>query len=598
VVRLEARYSEAVNGYFICDRGRYGFSYASHPERPRRALADGDEISYDWAVKEAAGTLDKIAGKVGPQAIGCIGSARNTVETQAMLARVCRLKKWSGPVYFADKATAAKIETAASRLETRLAVSLRELERSDCIIALGVDPINEAPMLALAMRQAQRRGAEVLVLDPRPIFLPLKFQHLPVGLDDLNVVFTRLIKGAVDRGRVTQLGQQAVQFFDELPRPEQSDTLFPEKVAAAVEQLRRSEKPVIVCGTEVVRETTPALAADAVLLLQAMEKQAGLFYVLAGPNAFGATLLKDGDGSLAQIIERIEKGDIKALLVVDSDPFTFFPDRQRLNRALEQLEFLVVLDYVVSASSKRANIFLPTQSLYEAGGTFINQEGRLQAVSRAYGGGAPISQVSGGWHPPRLYGIGLPDGEAKAAWQTLGELAKTGVSETENCTRVNLWKWLAELNPAFGGMAPLDQLPEDGIRLRSGDEAVSRFSLDWQSRQEEDEGPREALELILVEWTFGTEELSVHSPHLRKVERNPCLYMEDGDARKMGLNDGDKVLMKLDTGTVQVDLRVEANMASGVVVLPRHHLIEWQKLKAVPALVRPEQIEKARKESV
>ena len=41
VVRLEGRFNEAVNGYFICDRGRYGFAYANHPERPRTAHGGG-----------------------------------------------------------------------------------------------------------------------------------------------------------------------------------------------------------------------------------------------------------------------------------------------------------------------------------------------------------------------------------------------------------------------------------------------------------------------------------------------------------------------------------------------------------------------------
>ena len=41
VVRVEARFNDAVNGYFICDRGRFGFAYANHPERPRRARVDG-----------------------------------------------------------------------------------------------------------------------------------------------------------------------------------------------------------------------------------------------------------------------------------------------------------------------------------------------------------------------------------------------------------------------------------------------------------------------------------------------------------------------------------------------------------------------------
>ena len=44
-----------------------------------------------------------------------------------------------------------------------MAVSLREIERADLILAVGVDPVNEAPMLALAMRQAFRNGAAVAV---------------------------------------------------------------------------------------------------------------------------------------------------------------------------------------------------------------------------------------------------------------------------------------------------------------------------------------------------------------------------------------------------------------------------------------------------
>jgi NADH-quinone oxidoreductase subunit G len=59
-------------------------------------------------------------------------------------------------------------------------VSLREIESADFIAVLGADPVNEAPMLALAMRQAQRKGATVAVFDPRPIFLPFEFKHLPL----------------------------------------------------------------------------------------------------------------------------------------------------------------------------------------------------------------------------------------------------------------------------------------------------------------------------------------------------------------------------------------------------------------------------------
>ena len=47
----------------------------------------------------------------------------------------------------------------------------------------------------------------------------------------------------------------------------------------------------MVCGTDIVRETTPSLAADIVLLLKGAGQEAGLFYLLPGANAFGAALI-------------------------------------------------------------------------------------------------------------------------------------------------------------------------------------------------------------------------------------------------------------------------------------------------------------------
>jgi NADH-quinone oxidoreductase subunit G len=58
VVRLEAGFSEAVNGYFICDRGRYGFYYTNHSDRPRHARIAGEEVGgerrYDVLEGEGA----------------------------------------------------------------------------------------------------------------------------------------------------------------------------------------------------------------------------------------------------------------------------------------------------------------------------------------------------------------------------------------------------------------------------------------------------------------------------------------------------------------------------------------------------------------
>ena len=76
MVRLEARFSESVNGYFICDRGRYGFYYTNHPERPRRARIGTDEVLLDKAIQTAAEKILQVNEKYGPKTIACLGSTR------------------------------------------------------------------------------------------------------------------------------------------------------------------------------------------------------------------------------------------------------------------------------------------------------------------------------------------------------------------------------------------------------------------------------------------------------------------------------------------------------------------------------------------
>jgi len=79
---------------------------------------------------------------------------------------------------------------------------------------------------------------------------------------------------------------------------------------------------------------------------------------------------------------------------------------------------------------------------------------------------------------------------------------------------------------------------------------------------------------------------------LAEVEKSPCLFVHVDDAARMGLTDGDRITVKLDGGTVEVSLCSSEHMAPGVMVLPKHRLLEWQKVKRLPKIVRFEDIEK------
>lgn len=318
-----------------------------------------------------------------------MGSVRSSLETAAMLKLLCQSRQWQAPAYFVDEATSRKHKAAVSALTPELAISMRHIEQADFILAMGVDPVNEAPMLAMAMRQAQRKGATVAVIDPRPVSLPLEFIHLPAA------------------------------------------------------------------------------------------------------------------------------------------PATFT-------------------------------------------------------------GGIPISQISEGDHPPREFRRDIPGGEPKAAWRVLADLAKA-MGPPEELNQAGIWGWLAGAYPVFARLPSVDELPEDGIRLRAGDGLQSRFS-----PPESEQAIAADVELFVVAWTFGTEELSSYSPHLEQMERPPVLLLHAEDAAGLNLVDGDRIALGFDEGTVQIEIAVIENMAPGVAVLPRHRRLEWQKLEGVPAKLPPERIQKIR----
>jgi NADH-quinone oxidoreductase subunit G len=585
IVRLEARFSESVNGYFICDRGRYGFYYTNHPERPRLPKIEKEEISWEKAIQTAARELSQIIQRSGPQSIDCLGSSRSCLENQAMLNLFCQSLRVSTPACGESPSVLRKVRRAVARLDETLAVSMRGVEKADFVLMIGADPVNEAPMLTLAVRQAYRNGATIAVIDPRPVFLPFEFHHLPVAPGEIDLLLSTLIKTAVNPSAAEKIAPSALQFYESISGEFHGDPEIKEHFDQISEKLQKSRFPVIICGTDIVQETTPDIAADHALLLQAEKGQAGLFYLLPGANSFGASLFSEGR-SFVDTIESIEKGKVKALVIVESDPFWFFPDRERLGKALEKLDLFLVMDYLPSETTRQAKIFMPTRTLFEMDSAFINQEGRVQFSPAAHCGGIPIEQIGSGGHPPRVFRSDIPGNEPKAAWQILTELAD-GLSLPggwRSMTRAHLWQRMAEENPIFTGIS-------DGVRIHTGQDKKNLFSTPWLSQRKRDSLDHQ-LELLLVDWTFETEELSAFSKYIRQVEREPVLLMHAKDGVRMKLGHQDKVVFRWDGGSLEVKLSLSERMAQGVIVLPRHRQLKWQKLKELPERIPLKSIEK------
>lgn len=593
MVRVEARFSEPVNGYFICDRGRFGFAYANHPERPRRARVDGIEVTLGEALRTAADRLAEIQNLAGGRAVACLGSMRGSLESQGMLKQLSRRSGWREPDYFPDSGMANKVRAAVGQLDNRVAVSLRQIEAADFILAVGVDPLNEAPMLALAMRQAHRREAAVAVIDPRPVSLPLPFEHVAVPTWDLERCFGLVIEAAAPEpdGPPFRKGGQGDFLVAETDKAVPSLPVETrQQLAKLGVRLKASRSPVLICGTDVVAETTPAVVGAGARSVLRKQGECALFYVLPGPNAFGAALLSSTACSFQETLEAIERGEVKALIVVEADPLGLFPDRSRLERALSRLELLLVMDCLPSPSARQAHIFLPTPTLFETGASFINQEGRLQYAHPACHGGTPVSQVSGGGHPPRIYTGDLPGGDPKPAWQMLADLAPVLSVEVKTDSGEHPLVPASEEHPLLRPLQTM-RYPVDGFRClpEQVETAPPPEARDAASALH---GEKQ-LQLLLVESVFGTEELAQYADVIHQIEDEPCLQMHPDEAVRLGLADGDAVILNLDGGTLETRVCLTADMARRTLVLPRHRRLDRQKATASSVLLPLNAIAKA-----
>jgi anaerobic selenocysteine-containing dehydrogenase len=151
-------------------------------------------------------------------------------------------------------------------------------------------------------------------------------------------------------------------------------------------------------------------------------------------------------------------------------------------------------------------------------------------------------------------------------------------------------RWLIAEHPEFSDLMSVEVLPQTGLKLSPRQGKKTLAERDRSAAQERKLKPDGHLELITVDWTFGTEELSVRSPHLGKLEREPCLLLSIKDASRLGIIDGDKVVVRSDTGTIEACAAVVENMASGTLVLPRHHRLDWQHIEAAKATLSKEQV--------
>ncbi|KGJ97170.1 NADH-quinone oxidoreductase subunit NuoG [Thalassotalea sp. ND16A] len=154
VRRVVNRYNDEVNGYFLCDRGRFGFGYVNANDRITESFGIKTQSSapnQSICSQDVQISLAKYKG----QRFVAIGSERASLETNAAL------KHLFGSDNFCSGLTAKQSQMLALNkqlLQQQRMLSIKQIEQADCVLILGEDVTQTSPRIALALRQSVRNA--------------------------------------------------------------------------------------------------------------------------------------------------------------------------------------------------------------------------------------------------------------------------------------------------------------------------------------------------------------------------------------------------------------------------------------------------------
>ncbi len=150
--RILSRYNGAVNGYFLCDRGRFGYEYVNSEKRFKAPLKKQNNTFVQQDINEA---LSEIKSLLTPGKVTGIGSPKASLESNFMLQQLVGKENFYAGVAGTEGKLIKKV-TDLIKSGNIYTPSLNEVKEYDVVLVLGEDVTNTAPMLALNLRQAAK----------------------------------------------------------------------------------------------------------------------------------------------------------------------------------------------------------------------------------------------------------------------------------------------------------------------------------------------------------------------------------------------------------------------------------------------------------
>jgi len=332
VMRIVSRENPSVDDGWLCDRGRFGYAYVSSPERLKvPMIRRGDRVvlaPWDGVIHEVATRLMKIINTHGKDAVGGLVSSELTNEEMDMFYKF--MKEKIGTInagYFSHDHTSIDEGIIKGFRE----FSFETLEDADTLLLMGIDPLQELPILDLRIKKALKKGLRLFTVDTDRIEL------------SRYAVSHRELKGDVDIIPVIR------------------------------EALANSTRFMLLTGKRVRKDLLEKVIEILKHFQPELKKRDGWIstgLMLQGANERGAR-----DRGLHQEDPDAMWSSVRALIIAGEQMPSVEADGKP--------ELLIVHAPFLQAIGEMADIVLPALVFSEKDGTFTNIEGRTQKLCKA-----------------------------------------------------------------------------------------------------------------------------------------------------------------------------------------------------------------------
>jgi predicted molibdopterin-dependent oxidoreductase YjgC len=595
--------SETAKGHGgICVRGRFGFEYLDGKTRLRQPLVrERDQfVEKPWleAMHLVVDRFTDIKGKYGADAIAGLVTARCTNEELYLFQKLMRIGFGSNHLDSSARYGHLNFVHASKHALGlgRTPNDWEDLTKAKAILLIGSNITETNPLTAVRIKEAIRvYKAQVVTLDSAVTNMAKLASHpfvIKSGTEGL--VIDGLVKATIEQDLVdheaTKQYPQALQALkaavaglslDEIASQTGLTTDALRDIAAIFAESPRS---IIMCAEGIVRRTS---GYDNVLKLIDLawitgklgRPGCGVNTVTEEPNEQGAVdmgvapeflpgqarfddaALRDrfekawdaslpavGTGShLVDILNGCKNGSIKALYVLGENPLATLPASMEVRAALERLELLVVQDPFLTQTGRQAHVVLPACTYAEKDGTFTNFEGRVLRIRQAMD---PI-------------GESLPD------WHIMTSLANAMGCHWEYQSVNDIQAEIMKVLPGYYNLGqPRKVVPAPDRYLRNGyvDEVAARYrTMPGSSARSR------PFSLQMGQLLMHSGKMSTEAPGLIKIAPNTGkLRMSLHDMEQLGLQDGTRVRLTSDLGSLQLGVQPDQSVAPGTCFFPEH----------------------------